>query len=119
MHAHVPRMQNLHANVDALSGCVLHAYGVPLDFLMRAPVMGSGRAMGFLVQHVWDKALGLPLELPLSVTMDEMLLKAPPLEVDVSSMPQGVAMRCINQFADPRAAGHYQYHGVVSQRRGR
>ncbi|KAJ6586541.1 citrate synthase-like protein [Mycena sp. CBHHK59/15] len=76
LRARVPRMQNLHANVDALSGCVLHAYGVPLDFLM--PVMGSGRAMGFLVQHVWDKALGLPLERPLSVTMDEMLVKVGP-----------------------------------------
>ncbi|KAJ6462603.1 citrate synthase-like protein, partial [Mycena sanguinolenta] len=69
----VPGMKNPHPNCDTLNGCILHAYGYPSDQLML--FFACSRAMGFMTQYVWDRALGLPIERPLSVTMDELLAK--------------------------------------------
>ncbi|KAF7312277.1 Citrate synthase [Mycena indigotica] len=70
----VQGMRNPHPNADALSGSILHAYGVPVDFMLS--FFACSRAPGFLVQQVWDRALGLSMERPLSLTMDELLAKA-------------------------------------------
>lgn len=50
---HVPRMKNPAPNVDALSGSLMHAYGLETDYLVV--VMACSRAMGFLAQYVWDR----------------------------------------------------------------
>jgi len=74
LRTRVPRIKNPAPNVDALSGCVLHAYGIESKALVL--FMACGRMPGFLAQYVWDRALGLPLERPLSLTMDELLVRA-------------------------------------------
>ncbi|KAJ6513288.1 citrate synthase-like protein [Mycena sanguinolenta] len=66
-------MKNPHPNGDALNGCILHAYGLPSDYLLV--FFACSRAMGFMTQYIWDRALGLPMERPLSLTMDELLAK--------------------------------------------
>ncbi|KAJ7364006.1 citrate synthase-like protein [Mycena albidolilacea] len=66
-------MKNPHPNGDALNGCILHAYGIPSDYLLC--FFACSRAMGFMTQNVSDRALGLPMERPLSLTMDELLAK--------------------------------------------
>ncbi|KAF7330544.1 Citrate synthase [Mycena venus] len=66
-------MKNPHPNGDALNGCILYAYGLPSDYLLS--FFACSRAMGFMTQCVWDRALGLPMERPLSLTMDELLAK--------------------------------------------
>ncbi|KAF7316846.1 Citrate synthase [Mycena chlorophos] len=69
-------MKNPHPNADALSGSILHAYGMDVDFMMS--FFATSRVAGFLVQQVWDRALGLSMERPLSLTMEELLAKARP-----------------------------------------
>ncbi|KAJ7176918.1 citrate synthase-like protein [Mycena filopes] len=69
----VEGMRNPRPNADALSGCILHAYGIGPDFML--PFFACSRAMGFVTQYVWDKALKIPMERPLSITMDEILSK--------------------------------------------
>jgi len=66
-------MKNPHPNGDALNGCILYAYGLPSDYLLS--FFACSRAMGFQTQMIWDRALGLPMERPLSLTMDELLAK--------------------------------------------
>ncbi|TFK37417.1 citrate synthase-like protein [Crucibulum laeve] len=76
LRVHLPKIKNPAPNVDALSGSTMHTYGLDVDFIL--PFMACGRAMGFLAQSVWDKALGLPIERPLSITMDGLLSKLQP-----------------------------------------
>ncbi|KAK7033097.1 citrate synthase [Favolaschia claudopus] len=66
-------MKNPHPNGDALNGCILHAYGLPTEYLLC--FFACSRAMGFMSQYIWDRALGLSMERPLSLTMDELLAK--------------------------------------------
>jgi citrate synthase len=56
-------------NVDAHSGCLLVHYGV-VEYDFYTVLFGVSRAMGVLASLVWDRALGLPLERPKSVTTD-------------------------------------------------
>lgn len=49
----VPQLKNPAPNVDALSGCLLHSYGIDLDFLL--PVVVCSRGMGFMAQYTWDR----------------------------------------------------------------
>lgn len=53
LRAKVPRMKNPAPNVDALSGCVMHAYGLETEYFVV--VMACSRGMGFLAQYVWDR----------------------------------------------------------------
>lgn len=59
--------------------CVVRTYPCPLlwsryygliEFDFYTVLFGIGRAFGVLSQLVWDRALGLPLERPKSVTSD-------------------------------------------------
>ncbi|CAK5283761.1 unnamed protein product [Mycena citricolor] len=75
------RATNPHPNADALSGSILFAYGMKADFLLS--FFACSRVMGSLAQQVWDRALGLAMERPLSVTMDELLLKVQSPKQDV------------------------------------
>ncbi len=54
-------------NVDSHSGCLLWHYGFTQQDYYTV-LFGVSRAMGCLSQLFWDRALGLPLERPKSVT---------------------------------------------------
>jgi citrate synthase len=56
-------------NVDAHSGCLLIHYGI-VEHDFYTVLFGVSRAMGVLASLVWDRALGLALERPKSVTTD-------------------------------------------------
>ncbi|MEN3046649.1 MAG: citrate (Si)-synthase, eukaryotic [Candidatus Hydrothermales bacterium] len=56
-------------NVDAHSGCVLYHYGIT-EFPFYTVLFGVSRAIGITVQLIWDRALGLPIERPKSVTLE-------------------------------------------------
>merc|ERR1711939_37462 len=63
------KTKNPYPNVDAASGCLLYHYGLT-QFDFYTVTFGTSRAMGGLAQLVWDRALGLPLERPKSLSMD-------------------------------------------------
>ena len=60
--------KNPHPNVDAASGVLFHHYGFqqPLYYTVT---FGVSRALGPLVQLVWDRALGMPIERPKSINL--------------------------------------------------
>lgn len=70
------KTKNPFPNVDAASGCVLYEYGMT-EFKYYTLVFGISRALGALPQLVWDRALGLPIERPKSMSIEslEQLLK--------------------------------------------
>jgi citrate synthase len=63
------KAKNPWPNVDAHSGCLLIHYGVD-EYDFYTVLFGVSRAMGVLSSLVWDRALGLPLERPKSVTTE-------------------------------------------------
>lgn len=70
------KTKNPYPNVDAASGCVLYEYGLK-EWSYYTVIFGISRAIGALPQLVMDRALGLPIERPKSLSMDalEQLLK--------------------------------------------
>ncbi|KAF8580898.1 citrate synthase [Ramaria rubella] len=70
------KTKNPFPNVDATSGCLLYHYGLT-EFKYYTVIFGVSRAIGALTQYVWDRALGLPLERPKSLSLDvlEQLIK--------------------------------------------
>jgi citrate synthase len=65
------KIKNPWPNVDAHSGALLLHYGlVEADFY--TVMFGVSRALGVLASLIWDRALGLPIERPKSVTYDWM-----------------------------------------------
>jgi citrate synthase len=65
------KAKNPWPNVDAHSGCLLVHYGLT-EYDYYTVLFGLSRALGVLSQLVWDRALGLPIERPKSVTMKWM-----------------------------------------------
>jgi len=63
------KTKNPWPNVDAHSGCLLVNYGFN-EYSYYTVLFGVSRAFGVLSQLVWDRALGLPLERPKSVTVE-------------------------------------------------
>ncbi|KIM26029.1 hypothetical protein M408DRAFT_17059 [Serendipita vermifera MAFF 305830] len=63
------KTKNPYPNVDATSGCLLYHYGLT-EFKYYTVIFGVSRAIGALTQLVWDRALGLPIERPKSLSMD-------------------------------------------------
>ena len=63
------KAKNPWPNVDAHTGCLLTHYGVE-EYDFYTVLFGVSRAMGVLASLVWDRALGLPLERPKSVTTE-------------------------------------------------
>jgi citrate synthase len=66
------KAKNPWPNVDAHSGCLLVHYGVE-EYDFYTVLFGVSRAMGVLASLVWDRALGLSLERPKSVTTEWLL----------------------------------------------
>ncbi len=61
------KVKNPWPNVDAHSGAILRGYGlVEEDFY--TVLFGVSRALGVMAALCWDRALGLPLERPKSIT---------------------------------------------------
>ncbi|ERN12340.1 hypothetical protein AMTR_s00025p00076740 [Amborella trichopoda] len=63
------KVKNPWPNVDAHSGVLLNHFGLT-EARYFAVLFGVSRSMGICSQLIWDRALGLPLERPKSVTMD-------------------------------------------------
>jgi len=63
---------NPYPNVDSHSGVLLWHYGFT-QFQYYTVLFGVSRAVGGLCQLYWDRALGLPLERPKSVTPEWLL----------------------------------------------
>jgi len=61
-------------NVDAMSGSLIHAYGVTQSQYYTV-MFGVSRAMGMCSQLVMSRAWGEPIERPKSVTLDELKAK--------------------------------------------
>jgi citrate synthase len=61
------KTKNPYPNVDSHSGVLLWHYGFR-EFSYYTVLFGVSRAMGALSQVFWDRALGMPLERPKSVT---------------------------------------------------
>lgn len=61
------KVANPYPNVDSHSGVLLWHYGFK-EFQYYTVLFGVSRAAGGLCQLYWDRALGLPLERPKSVT---------------------------------------------------
>ncbi|KAL0636092.1 citrate synthase [Maublancomyces gigas] len=63
---------NPHPNVDSASGVLFHHYGINHD-LYYTVTFGVSRGLGPLAQLIWDRALGLPIERPKSLSMEAMI----------------------------------------------
>jgi len=63
------KAKNPWPNVDAHSGCLLVHYGIT-EYDFYTVFFGVSRAMGVLSSLIWDRALGLSIERPKTVTTD-------------------------------------------------
>ncbi|XP_023738822.1 citrate synthase, mitochondrial isoform X2 [Lactuca sativa] len=63
------KVKNPWPNVDAHSGVLLNYYGLT-EARYYTVLFGVSRSIGICSQLIWDRALGLPLERPKSVTME-------------------------------------------------
>ena len=61
------KVKNPWPNVDAHSGALLVHYGLK-EYEFYTVLFGIARSLGVLASLIWDRALGLPLERPKSVT---------------------------------------------------
>lgn len=68
------KVKNPWPNVDAHSGVLLQYYGLK-EMNYYTVLFGVSRALGVLASLVWDRALGLPIERPKSMST-EGLMKA-------------------------------------------
>ncbi|MHB1920955.1 MAG: citrate (Si)-synthase, eukaryotic [Chitinophagaceae bacterium] len=65
------KIKNPWPNVDAHSGALLVHYGL-VEYEFYTVLFGVSRALGVLASLCWDRALGLSIERPKSVTTDWM-----------------------------------------------
>jgi len=63
------KIKNPWPNVDAHSGALLVHYGM-VEYEFYTVLFGVSRALGVLASLCWDRALGMPIERPKSVTTD-------------------------------------------------
>jgi len=63
------KIKNPWPNVDAHSGSLLVHYGL-VEYDFYTVLFGVSRALGVLASLCWDRALGMPLERPKSVTTE-------------------------------------------------
>ncbi len=63
------KIKNPWPNVDAHSGALLVHYGMK-EYEFYTVLFGVSRALGVLASLIWDRALGLPIERPKSVTTE-------------------------------------------------
>jgi citrate synthase len=73
------KAKNPWPNVDAHSGVIQVYYGVT-EYDFYTVLFGVSRAMGVLASLIWDRALGLPLERPKSLTTERIKSLVPNLK---------------------------------------
>jgi citrate synthase len=66
------KAKNPWPNVDAHSGVLLQYYGMT-EMNYYTVLFGVSRALGVLASLVWDRALGLPIERPKSMSTDGLM----------------------------------------------
>ncbi|CAN7997334.1 unnamed protein product [Ixodes hexagonus] len=66
------KVKNPWPNVDAHSGVLLQYYGMK-EMQYYTVLFGVSRALGVLSSLVWDRALGLPIERPKSMTTEGLM----------------------------------------------
>lgn len=66
------KVQNPWPNVDAHSGVLLQYYGLTQTNYYTV-LFAASRALGVLASLIWDRALGLPIERPKSMTTEAMM----------------------------------------------
>ena len=69
----IAKIKNPWPNVDAHSGALLVHYGM-VEYEFYTVLFAVSRALGVLSSLIWDRALGLPLERPKSVTTESVKL---------------------------------------------
>jgi len=67
------KIKNPWPNVDAHSGALLVHFGL-VEYEFYTVLFGVSRALGVLASLCWDRALGLPIERPKSVTTRQVKL---------------------------------------------
>lgn len=65
------KVKNPNPNVDAHSGVLLYELGLT-EFDYYTVVFSVSRAMGVFANTIWARALGLPLERPGSMTLEQV-----------------------------------------------
>ncbi len=65
------KVKNPNPNVDAHSGVLLYELGMT-EFDYYTVVFSVSRAMGVFSNTIWARALGLPLERPGSMTLEQL-----------------------------------------------
>lgn len=66
------KVKNPWPNVDAHSGVILQYYGLK-EMSYYTVLFGVSRALGVCASLVWDRALGLPIERPKSMTTEGLM----------------------------------------------
>lgn len=66
------KVKNPWPNVDAHSGILLQYYGMS-EMQYYTVLFGVSRALGTMASLIWDRALGLPIERPKSMTTDGLM----------------------------------------------
>ncbi|KAH8875175.1 putative citrate synthase 1, mitochondrial [Schistosoma japonicum] len=66
------KVQNPWPNVDAHSGVLLQHYGLT-EMQYYTVLFGVSRALGVLASLIWDRALGLPIERPKSLSTEALM----------------------------------------------
>ncbi|KAK9449424.1 citrate synthase-like protein [Limtongia smithiae] len=69
------KTSNPFPNVDAASGVLMHHFGLTQTMFYTA-AFGVSRCIGPLAQLIWDRALGLPIERPKSLTLESIIAQA-------------------------------------------
>jgi citrate (Si)-synthase len=66
------KVKNPWPNVDAHSGVILQHYGLK-EMNYYTVLFGVSRALGTLASLIWDRALGLPIERPKSMSTEGLM----------------------------------------------
>lgn len=68
----IGKISNPWPNVDAGSGALLMHFGLN-QFDYYTVIFGVSRTFGVMAAYVWSRALGLPIERPNSLTIDNLV----------------------------------------------
>ncbi|KAK9238837.1 citrate synthase-like protein [Lipomyces kononenkoae] len=69
------KTKNPFPNVDAASGALMYHFGLTQTKFYTV-AFGVSRSLGPLAQLIWDRALGLPIERPKSMTLESVVASA-------------------------------------------
>jgi citrate synthase len=67
----IPKIKNPYPNVDAISGAIIHHYGLK-EFRYYTVLFSVSRAMGIMSNLVLNRGIGAPIVRPKSMTFDDL-----------------------------------------------